>query len=98
MGRCRFSSPFMGRWLFPIYGEVPAEGGGWGRAGADISCPPHLWGGVAFPPPFMGRWPEGPEGQATEGQRENWPVPISPILDRHTLNRALLARQLLLQR
>ena len=20
----------MGRWLFPIYGEVPAEGGGWG--------------------------------------------------------------------
>src|SRR6267378_2796110 len=47
------SSPFMGKYppkagdgadadkLFPIYGEVPAEGGGWGRRGQTL---PHLWG------------------------------------------------------
>src|SRR5216110_3522458 len=70
----------MGRWLFPIYGEVPAEGGGWGRVRRYLRSS-HSWGGVAFPPhswgggssPFMGKYPP----KAGDGAG---PVPTSPVL------------------
>src|SRR5216110_2538727 len=57
----------MGRWLFPIYGEVPAEGGGWGwRRGSS---------------PFMGRWLFPIYGEVpAEGGGWGWRRGSSPFM------------------
>src|SRR6267143_2135022 len=83
------SSPFMGKYppkagdgadvdkLFPIYGEVPAEGGGWGRRGQTL---PHLWGSTrrrrgmgptwTNSSPFMGKYPPKAGDGADVGTRK----------------------------